>query len=145
MTQGRKSKTARALGCLSAVLLALPMFAAVPASAQSGAESEYELTPNIPSANDDAGSGGAPSSGGGNGAGDADTSGAQSSSAVPALTSDSSDDGGAPILLIVLAIVAAACTGAAVWRLRQGPGSSDNESGPGAKPSTSATSETQSL
>jgi cobalamin biosynthesis Mg chelatase CobN len=143
MTQGRKSKTARALGCLSAVLLALPVFAAVPASAQSGAESEYELTPNIPSANE--GSGGTPSSGGGNGAGNADTSGAQPSSAVPALTSDSSDDGGAPILLILLAVVAAVCTAAAVWRLRQGPGSSDHESGPGAKPSTSATSETQSL
>ena len=57
MTQGRKSKTARVLGCLLVAALALAAISPALAPAQSGAEDEYELG-NLP------GSGGSQSSGG---------------------------------------------------------------------------------
>lgn len=43
MIRGRKSKTARALGCLTAALLAVAVLSPSLASAQTGAEDEYEL------------------------------------------------------------------------------------------------------
>jgi hypothetical protein len=140
MTQGRKSYTARALGCLLAAALMLAALA--PAGAWAQADTEYQIAPNIPSAN--GGSGGTPSGGESTGGG-ANANNSGSSNAVPTLSSDSSDDGGAPILLILLAAIAAVCTGVAVWRLRQDSSPSDREPGPGDKPSTSATGETQSL
>lgn len=71
--QGRKSKTARILGCLLAALLALAAMAPALATAQTGAEDEYELAPNIPNSDDgnqqvDSG-GGAPSASSGGGTG----------------------------------------------------------------------------
>jgi cobalamin biosynthesis Mg chelatase CobN len=185
--QGRKSKTARALGCLIAAMLAFAALAPAVAAAQSGAEDEYELAPNIPNSDDsnqqsNAG-GGVPQSGSGGGssgptatapttepttggetsqgsggdgkanASQGDGKGANGSQAtstqtpaqVPSIASDSSDDGGAPVLLILLAIIAAVCTGVAIWRLRRQPEPTERESAQGAKPTTSAASETNSL
>lgn len=140
MTQGRQSKTQRVLGCLVAALIALAAFAAAPAMAQSGVESEYQLPQNIPQVNESDGQGGgAGGVAGGNGPGGSATAGG----AVPSLNTEASDGGGTPLILILLAAVAAICTGAAIWRLRQGAGPS--EPGPGAKPSASAAGETQSL
>ena len=183
MTQGRKSKTARVLGCLLVAMLALAAISPALAPAQSGAEDEYELG-NLPGSGGDQSSGGDSSSstagvptggstggetatgepgttatgggdgngGGKHGAGSGQGNGGAGSNAatasgqeVPSLTTSSSDDGGAPILLILLAAAAALCTGVAVWRLRRDPGTAQREPGKGAKPTTSAASETQSL
>jgi hypothetical protein len=143
MTQGRKSYTARALGCLLAAALMLAALA--PAGAWAQADTEYQIAPNIPNAND-GGSGGKPSGSNGESThGGTNASDPGASNAVPTLSSDSSDDSGAPILLILLAAIAAVCTGVAVWRLRQDSGPPDRGPGAGDKPSTSAAGETQSL
>ena len=48
MTQGRKSRTVRALACLLGALLVAAAIAPAIAAAQTGAEEEYQLSPNIP-------------------------------------------------------------------------------------------------
>ena len=91
MTQGRKSRTVLAIGCVLAVLAAgslAPAFAGAQA-----AKSEYDF--DLPGA----GQGGGKSSTGGT----------------------SSEGGGSgPIVLIGLAALAAVCAGAAVWLPRRG-------------------------
>ena len=52
MTQGRKSRTVRAFACLLAGLLAIAAISPAFAAAQTGAEEEYELSPNIPNPDD---------------------------------------------------------------------------------------------
>ena len=115
MTQGRKSRTALALACVLAALVAV---AAVPAFAGAqAADDEYNLT--LPGANN-------------GGQGDAGTGGQS-----PATSG--SDGGGVPILLIALAGVAAVCTGAAIWRLRDRSGDGPGSMGPGAPEAASET------
>ena len=111
MTQGRKSRTVLAIGCVLAVLAAgsvAPAFAGTPA-----AQTEYDF--DLPGA----GQGGGKSSGGGS----------------------ASDDGGSgPIVLIGLAAVAAICAGVAVWRLRDRSGGPPaGKVGPGAPEAASET------
>ena len=111
MTQGRKSRTVLAIGCVLAVLAAgslAPAFAGAQA-----AKSEYDF--DLPGA----GQGGGKSSSGGT----------------------SSDGGGSgPIVLIGLAAVAAVCAGAAVWRLRDRSGGPPaGNVGPGAPEAASET------
>jgi hypothetical protein len=125
MTQGWKSRTARALACLTAALLALAV-TPVLASAQSGAEDEYELNSTIPSSSD---------TGGGSG-------GQSSSDNVSNL--DAGDGGGAPILLIGLGALAAVCTGVAIWRMRRDSGSGPGGPSQGAAPPSGAASERSS-
>lgn len=111
------------LGCVLVALAALVAFAPA-ASAQTPAETEYDLGP-LPGADD--GGAAAPQSGDGVpvGAGSGDGGG-----------------GGGPLMLIVLAAVAAVCTGLAVWRLRDG-GSDDEPPAAGSGPGPS-TGERQS-
>ena len=52
MMQGSKSRTARALACVLAALLAVAAISPTIAAAQGGAEEEYELDPNIPNPDD---------------------------------------------------------------------------------------------
>jgi cobalamin biosynthesis Mg chelatase CobN len=68
MTEGQKSRTARALACVLAALLSVAAFSPALAGAQGGAEEEYELDPNIPNPDETEQS----SSGGGDGQNGAD-------------------------------------------------------------------------
>jgi hypothetical protein len=120
MTQGRKSRTALAIACVLAALVAA---AAVPAFAGAqAADDEYNLT--LPGAN---------------GGGNSDAAGGGQSPGATGTGSGSDGGGGAPILLIGLAGVAAVCTGAAIWRLRDRSGGGTGKVGPGAPEAASET------
>ena len=82
MTQGRKSRTVHALASVLMALLATALFSPALAAAQSGAEEEYQLDPNIPNPDDHHGQ--SLSAGGDNGGGQSGTGG----SAAPAAPAD---------------------------------------------------------
>jgi len=129
MTQGRKSRTACVLACLMAALLAL---AAMPvlASAQSGAEEEYDV--GVPIPNPDETGGGPTGSQQGNGG------------STNVANIDSESGGGTPVLLIGLAALAAICTGVAIWRMRRDSGSGPGNPSQGAAPPPGAAGESSS-
>ncbi len=114
MTQGRKSRTVLAIGCVLAALVAGALAPAF-AGAQAAAQQEYELGPI-----------------GGNGGG-------QGGSAQDPGGTTSDGGSGTPIVLIGLAAVAALCAGVAVWRLRERPGERTGKVGPGAPEAASET------
>ncbi|HEY8000773.1 MAG TPA: hypothetical protein VID76_02480 [Solirubrobacterales bacterium] len=62
------------------------------------------------------------------------TNATETPAAVPA--ANPTDGGGVPILLIVLALVAAACTGVAIWRLRNRAEDGPGKVGAGADPAS---------